>query len=189
MRRVSVSPSRMSHELSPSGKKGTRRGNASGCSGTVESYGAITAPDNCVRADRGYSIGRGSIVLDFVSSPRFATKKQNQQIPWNVFTSFAQLARAAHVVSRFPFFPDGFKSDVKLWCRMLLPGTAKRVYNLQSKQLVKLFSRLLLHSENEMLEHLEKGDVAETIRTFFERSSALKPAPKSALTIQEVKSR
>ncbi|KOX79317.1 DNA ligase 3 [Melipona quadrifasciata] len=81
---------------------------------------------------------------------------------------------------------DGFKSDVKLWCRMLLPGTAKRVYNLQSKQLVKLFSRLLLQSENEMLEHLEQGDVAETIRTFFERSAALKPAQRSVLTIQEV---
>ncbi|KOC62534.1 DNA ligase 3 [Habropoda laboriosa] len=60
---------------------------------------------------------------------------------------------------------DGFKSDVKLWCRMLLPGIDKRVYNLQSKQLVKLYSRILLQDEGEMLEHLEQGDIAETIRS------------------------
>lgn len=81
---------------------------------------------------------------------------------------------------------DGFKSDVKLWCRMLLPGAVKRVYNLQSKQLVKLFSRILLEDEGEMLEHLERGDVAETIRSFFERSAARKPAENSVLTIQQV---
>ena len=81
---------------------------------------------------------------------------------------------------------DGFNSDVKLWCRMLLPGAVKRIYNLQSKQLVKLFSRILLQDEDEMLEHLEQGDVSETIRVFFEKSVALKPAVKSVLTIQEV---
>lgn len=57
---------------------------------------------------------------------------------------------------------------------------------MQSKQLVKLFSRILLQDEDEMLEHLEQGDVSETIRVFFERSVALKPALKSELTIQEV---
>ncbi|CAL7941000.1 unnamed protein product [Xylocopa violacea] len=81
---------------------------------------------------------------------------------------------------------DGFKSDVKLWCRMLLPGAVKRVYNLQSKQLVKLFSRILLEDEDSMLEHLEQGDVAETIRTFHAKSAALKPAASSVLTIQQV---
>lgn len=69
---------------------------------------------------------------------------------------------------------------------MLLPGTVKRIYNLQSKQLVKLFSRILLQDEDEMLEHLEQGDVGETIQVFFEKSVALKPALKSVLTIQEV---
>ena len=80
---------------------------------------------------------------------------------------------------------DGFKSDTKLWCRLLLPGAVKRVYNLQSKQLIKLFARVLLQDEDEMLEHLEQGDVAETIRLFFERS-VLKPARQSVLTIQQV---
>ena len=81
---------------------------------------------------------------------------------------------------------DGFKSDAKLWCRMLLPGVAKRVYNLRSKQLVKLFSRILVQDEDDMLEHLEQGDVAETVRVFFEKSVSVQPARKSSLTIQEV---
>ena len=38
-----------------------------------------------------------------------------------------------------------------------------------------------------MLEHLEQGDVAETIAQFFESSNAVRPNFKSALTIQEVK--
>ncbi|XP_078046175.1 DNA ligase 3 [Augochlora pura] len=69
---------------------------------------------------------------------------------------------------------------------MLLPAVEKRIYNLQSKQLVKLFSRILLQDEDEMLEHLAQGDVAETIRKFFEESVAAKPAAKSVLTLQEV---
>ncbi|XP_043252498.1 DNA ligase 3 [Colletes gigas] len=80
----------------------------------------------------------------------------------------------------------GFKSDVCLWCRLLLPGVVLRVYNLQNKQLVKLFSRLLLQDEDEMLEHLDKGDVSETIRLFYEKSVVYKPPHRSLLTIQEV---
>lgn len=81
---------------------------------------------------------------------------------------------------------DGFKSDITLWCKMLLPGVTKIVYNLQSKQLVKLFSRMFNKDEDDMLEHLEQGDVAETIQTFFEQSSLIQPSPHSELTIQEV---
>ncbi|KAL2742350.1 DNA ligase 3 isoform X1 [Vespula maculifrons] len=81
---------------------------------------------------------------------------------------------------------EGFKSDIVLWCKLLLPQAAKRIYNLQSKQLVKLFSRILLQDENSMLENLEQGDIAETIRLFFESSTAVKASPKSLLTIQEV---
>ncbi|XP_046411697.1 DNA ligase 3 isoform X1 [Neodiprion fabricii] len=81
---------------------------------------------------------------------------------------------------------DGFKGDVTLWCKMLLPGVTKRVYNLQSKQLVKLFSRMFNKDEDEMLEHLEQGDVAETIHAAFENSSLLQPSAQSHLTIREV---
>lgn len=77
----------------------------------------------------------------------------------------------------------GFKSDVALWCRLLLPGVAKRVYNLQNKQLVKLFSRIFGTDQNDMLEHLEQGDIGETIQHFFEKS---KPASKSKLSVADV---
>lgn len=81
---------------------------------------------------------------------------------------------------------DGFKGDIVLWCKLLLPGAVKRIYNLQSKQLIKLFARLLLQDEDAMLEHLEQGDVAETISVFFENSAAVLPCAASVLTIQDV---
>ncbi|XP_045603915.2 DNA ligase 3 [Procambarus clarkii] len=80
----------------------------------------------------------------------------------------------------------GFEGDLRLWVKLLLPGVVKRVYNLQSKQLVKLFSQLFNTNLEEMIEDLEQGDVAETIRKFFEESKALPPIKKSILTIHEV---
>jgi DNA ligase-3 len=37
-----------------------------------------------------------------------------------------------------------------------------------------------------MLEDLEQGDVAETVRAFFEKSQHLQPAKKSTLSLQDV---
>lgn len=37
-----------------------------------------------------------------------------------------------------------------------------------------------------MLEHLEQGDVAETISVFFENSIVVSPSTASVLTIQDV---
>lgn len=37
-----------------------------------------------------------------------------------------------------------------------------------------------------MLEDLEKGDVAETIKIFFEKSNYIKPVDKSILTLRKV---
>ncbi|KAF6209099.1 hypothetical protein GE061_014842 [Apolygus lucorum] len=81
---------------------------------------------------------------------------------------------------------DTFKGDLLLTIKLLLPGVIKRVYNLQSKQIVKLFSRIFGTDQDEMLVSLEQGDVAETIREFFEKSSKLQPSKKSILTMQEV---
>ena len=36
--------------------------------------------------------------------------------------------------------------------RLMLPGVVKRIYNVQSKQLVKIFSRITGASEEDMLE-------------------------------------
>lgn len=40
--------------------------------------------------------------------------------------------------------------------------------------------------QDEMLEDLEQGDVAETISKYFEFNTKIKPSKKSLLTIQEV---
>ncbi|XP_065372225.1 DNA ligase 3 [Calliphora vicina] len=80
-----------------------------------------------------------------------------------------------------------FQGDTLLWVRMLIPGDSQRVYNLQNKQMVKLFSRLFNCDVQEMQLDLEQeGDVSETLRKFFESSTKLKPQKSSVLYLQEV---
>ena len=33
------------------------------------------------------------------------------------------------------------QGDLYLWVKLLLPGAVKRIYNMQNKQLIKIFSR------------------------------------------------
>ena len=47
---------------------------------------------------------------------------------------------------------DKFEGDILLWVRLLLPGVVKRVYNMQSKQLVKVFSQIFGAREEEMVD-------------------------------------
>merc|ERR1712142_1443708 len=79
-----------------------------------------------------------------------------------------------------------FQGDLHVWVRLLLPGVIKRVYNMQSKQIVKVFSRIFGTSEEEMIEDLEQGDVAETIGKFYEVSKNMKPPKKSDLSVHHV---
>lgn len=81
---------------------------------------------------------------------------------------------------------DGFHGDMYLTVKLLLPGVIKSVYNLNDKQIVKLFSRIFNCNSDDMARDLEQGDVSETIRVFFEQSKSFPPASKSLLTIQEV---
>lgn len=81
---------------------------------------------------------------------------------------------------------DGFHGDVYLTVKLLLPGVIKSVYNLNDKQIVKLFSRIFSCSQEDMVRDLEQGDVSETVRIFFDESKSFPPAAKSVLTIQEV---
>ncbi|KAJ7308998.1 hypothetical protein JRQ81_008282 [Phrynocephalus forsythii] len=81
---------------------------------------------------------------------------------------------------------DGFRGDLYLTVKLLLPGVIKSVYNLNDKQIVKLFSRIFNCSQEDMVRDLEQGDVSETVRIFFEQSTSCPPAAKSLLTIQEV---
>ncbi|XP_034243389.1 DNA ligase 3 isoform X2 [Thrips palmi] len=80
----------------------------------------------------------------------------------------------------------GFRGNLDTWVRLLLPMVQPRVYNLQSKQLVKLFSKILQTSEEAMLEDLKHGDVAHTISSAFEESKAVKAVSKSNILIAEV---
>uniref|UniRef100_A0A8C7YXK3 DNA ligase n=1 Tax=Oryzias sinensis TaxID=183150 RepID=A0A8C7YXK3_9TELE len=81
---------------------------------------------------------------------------------------------------------DQFHGDLYLTVKLLLPGVVKSVYNLNDKQIVKLFSRIFRSNQEEMVRDLEQGDVSETVRMFFEESKSFPPASKSLLTIQEV---
>ncbi|MEE6469721.1 hypothetical protein FKM82_008738 [Ascaphus truei] len=81
---------------------------------------------------------------------------------------------------------DGFHGDTYLTVKLLLPGVIKSVYNLNDKQIVKLFSRVFNCNQDDMVRDLEQGDVSETVRIFFEESKSFTPASKSLLTIHEV---
>uniref|UniRef100_A0A665USI1 DNA ligase n=1 Tax=Echeneis naucrates TaxID=173247 RepID=A0A665USI1_ECHNA len=81
---------------------------------------------------------------------------------------------------------DKFHGDLYLTVKLLLPGVVKSVYNLNDKQIVKLFSRIFRCNQDDMVRDLEQGDVSETVRMFFEESKPFPPAAKSLLTIQEV---
>ncbi|CAD6995093.1 unnamed protein product [Ceratitis capitata] len=81
----------------------------------------------------------------------------------------------------------GFKGDVLLWVQMLIPGATQRVYNLQNKQMLKLFSRIFVCEPQDMQRELEQdGDVSETLRKYFVSSKKLKPQKESTLYLQEV---
>ena len=77
-----------------------------------------------------------------------------------------------------------FQGNLHLWVRLLIPRVVKRVYNLQNKQLVKIFSKIFKASESDMLQDLEQGDVAETVATFFDKTNIM--AAKSKLTLYDV---
>lgn len=80
----------------------------------------------------------------------------------------------------------GFKDDIILWCKLLLPGVVKRIYNIHNKQLIKLFSRIFDTDQSDMMEYFEQGDIGETIQHFFEQSKKVQPSSKSKLTVKEI---
>lgn len=60
------------------------------------------------------------------------------------------------------FLLDKFHGDLYLTIKLLLPGVIKSVYNLNDKQIVKLFSRVFRCNQEEMVRDLEQvGKPAE----------------------------
>ncbi|XP_046850595.1 DNA ligase 3-like isoform X2 [Xenia sp. Carnegie-2017] len=90
------------------------------------------------------------------------------------------------IVKKFLIKVKENEGDIYLVVKLLLPSAVKRVYNLQNKQLVKLFSQILDCSLEEMTSDLDKGDVSETIKNFFETSINKTLLKQSCLTLQEV---
>lgn len=58
--------------------------------------------------------------------------------------------------SPLSLYPDGFRGDLYLTVKLLLPGVIKSVYNLNDKQIVKLFSRIFGCSQEDMVRDLEQ---------------------------------
>lgn len=143
-------------------------------------------------------------VLTNISKPTKSTHESKEEIysndsKDNKFAVFIKICKRIAKVDAYTektavvnnFFTQGcsgehFKGNLALWCKLLLPQVTKRVYNLKSKQLVKLFSRIFATDHDDMLTHLEQGDVANTIQHFFSKSKTVQPANESSLTIEEV---
>ncbi|EGD81001.1 ligase III [Salpingoeca rosetta] len=81
---------------------------------------------------------------------------------------------------------DGFKGDLYLVIRLLLPRNPKRVYNMKDKAFVRVFSNLLGCDAAAMTADLDKGDCPETCATFFAKNKRIPPKEKSTLTLAEV---
>ncbi|XP_062499383.1 DNA ligase 3-like [Corticium candelabrum] len=82
---------------------------------------------------------------------------------------------------------EGFTGDLYLLIKLLLPGSVKRVYNIQSKQIIKLFSVIFGCNQDDMTEDLEQGgEVSDTVSKFFEQKSSLVPSKRSTLSLAEV---
>lgn len=109
-------------------------------------------------------------------------KKFNKiRFPWFIliFTIFLKMIN-------FFIQKDVYTGDMYTFLKLILPSATNRVFNLNSKQLVKLFSKIFDCDFDEMSAHLNQGDVSETCRSFFAKSNKIKPAEKSTLTIQQV---
>lgn len=81
---------------------------------------------------------------------------------------------------------DSYQGDMYTFVKLLLPSASTRVFNLSGKQLVKLFSRIFALDHDDMLDHLNKGDISETCRYFFKQSEILKPKSTSTLNLFQV---
>lgn len=66
----------------------------------------------------------------------------------------------------FLFFAvDKFQGDLYLTVKLLLPGVVKSVYNLNDKQIVKLFSRIFKCNQDAMVRDLEQ--VCELMNSYI----------------------
>ncbi|AFB76951.1 DNA ligase [Cotia virus SPAn232] len=85
------------------------------------------------------------------------------------------------------FLNDREQKTVCLIIKMLLPNLNNNVYNLNDRQIIKIFSEIFNHDKEEMIKDLECGFIESTIKTFFEKSnSSIVPIKKSILMLHDV---
>jgi len=92
------------------------------------------------------------------------------------------------ILSNFFKSDLNFNGNVYLYMKLLIPKASDRVYNLNTKKLIKLFSRIFEIKYNKMLNYLNRWDVADTICNFFTLSMKLRPVSASLLTLNEIDS-
>ncbi|KAF3816670.1 hypothetical protein GH733_014018 [Mirounga leonina] len=80
--------------------------------------------------------------------------------------------------------PDGFHGDVYLTVKLLLPGVIKSVYNLNDKQIVKLFSRIFNCNPDDMARDLE-----QEVDEFLLQLSRLTKEDEQQQALQDIASR
>ncbi|KAJ7407338.1 DNA ligase 3 [Willisornis vidua] len=141
-----------------------------------EDVSANSSPKSSLSAARCDPKHKDCLLREFRKLCAMVAEKPSYNVKTQIIQDFLKKGSAG----------DGFHGDVYLTIKLLLPGVIKIVYNLNDKQIVKLFSRIFNCNQDEMVRDLEQGDVSETIRIFFEQSKTCPPAAKSLLTIQEV---
>ncbi|AEN03743.1 ATP-dependent DNA ligase [Yokapox virus] len=79
------------------------------------------------------------------------------------------------------------REDVYIIIKLLLPMLDCRMYNINNKQIIKLYSVILDQQYDNMLNDFEEyGYIGDTIKTFFESSVKITPLKTSILTLKDV---
>ncbi|KAL0481852.1 ligase [Acrasis kona] len=81
-------------------------------------------------------------------------------------------------------FLDGFNGNVYLVFKLILPKGDNRVFRVKDKNIVKIFSAILCCDLDEMMDHLDKGDVSETIKYYLKKTDST--AKRSYITLKQV---
>ncbi|XP_067659292.1 DNA ligase 3-like [Haliotis asinina] len=81
---------------------------------------------------------------------------------------------------------SGFKGDVYLLMKFLLPGVVKTNYRLSNTDLVKYFSEIFGTSHKAMEEDLAQTEVWEIIRVCYEKSKTVTPLEESMVSLREM---
>lgn len=87
---------------------------------------------------------------------------------------------------KYGYTKTGFKGDLKIWCRFLIPTIFKKNYKMGNLRLIKTYTKLLNVNRDVMMTHLESGNLVETICYFFKESSLFDPSIESTFNLYDI---